>query len=197
MRFMRWTLVLAAVVAFAACGKSQPQQQPAPAPAPPPAEPARESAKPPAPVTMAPKPDDADGTCTLTSTGAFAATETSSAAAQSKFWMSAAELGGANQGFVISCRGKQVRLSFVSNPNTTVALGPKTYTVKGKNPEVALLGRADKSLSDFAGTLAITAFDTSHIAGTVDVTAKQDKGGKVTIKGTFDIKCTHWGKCRH
>jgi hypothetical protein len=76
-----------------------------------------------------------------------------------------------------------------------VELAPKTYKIQGKNPEVSLLGRADKSLSDFAGTIAITAFDTRHVAGTIDVTAKQDKGGSVAIKGSFDIKCVRWGKC--
>jgi len=42
----------------------------------------------------------------------------------------------------------------------------------------------------------ITAFDPSHIAGSIEVAAKQDKGGTVKITGTFDVKCAHSTKCR-
>ena len=183
MRFMRWTLVLAAI---AACGKSDP-----PPPPPPPAPPA-ESAKPPPPVVMAPAGDD--GTCTLSVTGATTLDETTPATAESKFWMDAIDHPAA--GFVVTCKGTKVRLSLVSSPNTTVDYAAKTYSVKGKNPEVSVMGRADKPLSDFAGEVKITAFDPSHIAGSIEVSAKQDKGGSVKISGTFDVKCAHSTKCR-
>ena len=183
MRVMRWTLVLAAI---AACGKSDSYTPPPPAPEPP-------AAKPPAPVVMTPAGDD--GSCTLSVTGAATIDETAPATATSKFWADAVDQPGA--GFVVTCKGTKVRLSLVSSPNTAVDYAAKTYSVKGKNPEVSLLGRADKPLSDFSGEVKITAFDPSHIAGSIEATAKQDKGGSVKISGTFDVKCAHSTKCRH
>jgi hypothetical protein len=183
MRVMRWTLVL---VAIAACGKSDSYTPPPPVPEPP-------AAKPPPPVVMAPQGDD--GSCTLSVTGATTIDETAPATAESKFWMDAVDRPVA--GFVVTCKGTKVRLSLVSSPNTAVDYAAKTYSVKGKNPEVSLMGRADKALSDFAGEVKITTFDPTHIAGSIEVSAKQDKGGTVKITGTFDVKCAHSTKCRH
>jgi len=184
---MRWTLVLALL---AACGKSDPKT--------PPPEPPHEEAKPPPPVVMAPTGDN--GSCTLSATGSVTLDETTPAEAQTKYWMTDAELGSApNPGFVVSCKGKQFRISLVSSPNATVEFKAKDYPVAGKNPDVSVLGRVgDKPLQDFAGKVSITAFDASHIAGTIDLTAKPQQGsGTVAIKGTFDVKCTRWGKCNH
>src|ERR1700710_472707 len=116
MRVMRWTLVLVALVA---CGKSDPVKD-----EPPPPSHAGDEAKPPPPKTMAPAGDQ--GTCTLSVTGAATLDETSPAGGQAKFWMSDAELGiGQQSGFVLTCRGKQVRLSLVESPNTSVEFKPK------------------------------------------------------------------------
>jgi hypothetical protein len=180
---MRWTLVL---VAIAACGKSDSYTPPPPVPEPP-------AAKPPPPVVMAPQGDD--GSCTLSVTGATTIDETAPATAESKFWMDAVDRPVA--GFVVTCKGTKVRLLLVSSPNTAVDYAAKTYSVKGKNPEVSLMGRADKALSDFAGEVKITTFDPTHIAGSIEVSAKQDNGGTVKITGTFDVKCAHSTKCRH
>ena len=165
-----------AVVLVVACTKSEPP----PEPAPPKPEPA------PAPVKMAAAGDG--GTCTLGATGAFTADETiGGSTASSTYWMSDAEKAGRPTGFVLNCAGKQLRLSIAANPNTTVPFGPKTYKLAGKNPELALLGRAGKSLQDFAGTIEVTAFDGHHIAGTIDVNAKQIGGGAVKLAGSFDL----------
>jgi len=174
------------VVLVAACTKSWPPPEPAPAkPEPPPA------------AVKMPAAGDS-GTCSLVATGAFAAEETiaGTTTASSKYWMSDADKAGqVPSGLVVNCNGKQLRLSIVANPNTTVPFGPRTYKLAGKNPELALLGRAGKSLQDFAGTIDVTAFDGHHVAGTIDISAKQIGGGTVKLAGSFDVACTHWGNC--
>lgn len=188
MELMRWTLVLAVV---AGCGKSDPKP-------PPPVEPPKEEAKPPPPKVIAPAGDA--GTCTLSVTGSTTLDETTPADAQTKYWMSEAESGSTPQpGFVVSCKGTKVRLSLVTSPNASIEFKAKDYQVAGKNPDVSILGRvSDKPLQDFAGKVSITAFDASHIAGTFDLTAKPQSGtGRFAIMGTFDVKCTRWGKCNH
>lgn len=188
MGFMRWTLVLAVL---AACGKSDPKT-------PPPEPPPKDEAKPPPPKIMAPA-TGADGNCTLTATGAVSADETTPAEAQAKYWMSDADKGSMEQpGFLVNCKGTKFRLSLVSSPNAAVEFKAKDYTVEGKNPDVSVLGRADKPLQNFTGKVSITAFDASHIAGSIDLAGSLQVGsGTVQIKGTFDVKCTHWGKCNH
>lgn len=130
------------------------------------------------------------GTCTLHATGAFTADETipgSSSSAASKYWLSDDQRGTPMSAITVNCSGKDLRVSFVSNPNGSTPFGVKTYTVQ-RNGDLVLLGRAGKSLADFAGTVDITAFDGAHIAGTLDLTAKQVGGGAVAIKGDFDFR---------
>jgi hypothetical protein len=76
-----------------------------------------------------------------------------------------------------------------------VPYGLKTYDIK-KNGELVPIGRAGDQLSDFAGTVEIDAFDATHVAGTIAVTAKQGLSKKrVTLEGSFDFKCPGMAGC--
>lgn len=159
------------VTALAACSKSEP---PPPPPAPPP-EP------PPKAVKIDPTGDL--GTCSLEATGAFTAQETIPGRPGTKHWSSDEQAG-----LRINCTGKDIRLSIVTKPDATVPFGPKTYVVTARGGDLVLLGRAGKPLADLAGAIDVTAFDGTHLAGTIALTAKQTGGGSVKLGGSFDYK---------
>jgi hypothetical protein len=140
------------------------------------------------------------GSCTLAASGAFTAEETIAGdkkSAASRYWQSEDERAGTPiPALTINCNGKDLRLSIVSAPHAHVPFGLKTYDVGGKTSDVVVLGRAGDQLSDFKGQVVIDAFDAKHVAGTIDITAKQGRGGKrVTIKGSFDYACPGMAGC--
>jgi hypothetical protein len=138
------------------------------------------------------------GSCTVTATGALDVEETSGggpAAVSSKYWLAETEKTGTPAGLVVNCGTKQLRVSIVTKPDTTVPFGPKTYGDR----ELVLLARAGtgKPLTEVTGTVEVTAFDRAHVAGTIALTGKQVKGGAVTLAGHFDLKCAGYGGCAH
>jgi hypothetical protein len=162
---------------IAGCG--HPDDPPAPAPPPPPA-PA------PAPVVRPAAVKD-PGSCTLEVTGALSTKETMAAgpALASKYWRPDEEH---LPPLTINCIGKDVRLSFVASPNGAVPYGPKSYAIAASRGDLVVLGRAGKPLSDFAGTIEVTAFDATHVAGTFALGAKQTGGGAVKLSGSFELR---------
>jgi hypothetical protein len=162
---------------------------------------------PPEPPAKAPEPapprkklEPADyGSCTLKASGAFTAEETIAGdkkSASSKYWQAEDERGVTPMpALTINCTGKDLRLSLVASPNGQVPYGLKTYDIK-KNGELVPIGRAGDQLSDFSGTVEIDAFDATHVAGTIAVTAKQGLSKKrVTLEGSFDFKCPGMAGC--
>ncbi len=140
------------------------------------------------------------GSCTLTASGAFTAEETIAGdrkSAASKYWQAEYERGATPlPALTVNCAGKDLRLSIVSAPHAEVPFGVKTYDVGGKTSELVLLGRAGDQLSDFAGQIVLDAFDGTHVAGTIDITAKQGRSNKrVTIEGSFDLTCPGMAGC--
>ena len=140
------------------------------------------------------------GSCTLKASGAFNAEETIQGdrkSVASKYWQSEDERGATPiPALTINCSGKDLRISIVSAPHADVPYGLKTFDVEGKNSDVVLLGRAGDQLSDFKGTVTLDAFDNKRVAGSMNITAKQGRGGKrVTIEGSFDFACPGMAGC--
>jgi hypothetical protein len=140
------------------------------------------------------------GSCTLKASGAFTGEETipgDKKSTASRYWQSEDERSATPiPALTVNCSGKDMRISVVSSPNAEVPYGIKTYDVDGKNSDVVVLGRAGDQLSDFRGTVAIDAFDSKHIAGTIKINAKQGMSKKrVTIEGTFDFACPGMAGC--
>jgi hypothetical protein len=164
------------------------------APAPPPAK----QAEPPPPRKKI-GPSDF-GSCTLKASGAFTAEETISGdkkSASSRYWQAEDERSGTPiPALTINCNGSKLRLSIVSSPHTDVPYGVKNYDVGGKNSELVLLGRAGDQLSDFRGRIEINTFDSKHVVGTINITAKQGRANRrVTIEGSFDYTCPGMAGC--
>lgn len=139
------------------------------------------------------------GSCTLKASGAFTAEETiegTAKSAASKYWQAEDQRAAVPMpALSINCNGKDLRLSIVAAPHGDVPYGLKTYDIR-KDGELVLIGRAGDQLSDFKGTVQIDAFDGNHVAGTVDITAKQGRGNKrVRIEGSFDYKCPAMANC--
>jgi hypothetical protein len=157
--------------------------------------------KPPEPPPPRKKIGPADfGSCTLKASGAFTAEETipgDKKSVSSKYWQSEDERSAAPlPALTINCSGKDLRLSIVSAPHADVPYGLKTYVIEGKNSEVVLLGRAGDQLSDFKGTVTLDVFDNKHVAGKIQINAKQGMGKKrVTIEGNFDFACPGMAGC--
>ena len=157
-------------------------------------------AKPPEPAPPKKKIAPADfGSCTLKASDGFTAEETipgDKKSASSKYWQAEDERGATPMpALTINCNGKDLRLSLVSSPNGQVPYGLKKYDIK-KNGELVPIGRAGDQLSDFAGTVEIDAFDATHVAGTIHVTAKQGMSKKrVTLEGSFDFRCPGMAGC--
>lgn len=163
----------------------------------PPPEPPPKPAEPPPPKR---KLEPADyGTCTLKASGAFTAEETiqgDKKSVSSKYWQAEDDRAVTPMpALTINCAGKDLRLSLVTSPNGEVPYGLKKYDIK-KNGELVPIGRAGDQLSDFNGTVEINAFDGTHVAGTIAITAKQGLSKKrVTIEGSFDFKCPGMAGC--
>jgi hypothetical protein len=165
---------------------------------PPPPPPEKPAEPPPPPKKLVP---DDFGTCTLKASGGFTAEETiqgDKKSVASKYWQAEDERS-ANplNPLTIVCAGNDVRVSIAASPNADIPYGLKKYDIK-KNGELVLSGRAGDQLSDFNGTVEIDAFDGTHVAGTIDVTAKIGLSKKkVQITGNFDFKCPGMAGCAH
>lgn len=176
------------LLALAACpSKHEPPPEPPPKPAEPP------------PPRKKIGPTDF-GSCTLKASGAFTAEETmpgDAKSAASKYWQAEDERGAIPMpALSVNCAGKDLRVSIVAAPDAQVPFGLKKYDVGGKNSELVLLGRAGDQLSDFKGTVEINDFNSSHVSGTLAITALQGRARKkVTIEGSFDYKCPGMAGC--
>ena len=153
------------------------------------------SSSPPAPARAKPAAVTADsGFCTLEASGAFSGSGTApgdSGSFASKYWSKGAPAGVPSVALLLNCHATaDVHLTIAALPTGDVPFGPKTYTVVPSGGDIAISGRAGSGILHMAGTFAITAWDTKHIAGTVDVSGKRIKGNDdVKITGSFDLPC--------
>ena len=116
--------------------------------------------------------------------------------AASKYWQAEDQRGAVPMpALSVNCAGKDLRISLVASPNGNVPFGLKKYDIR-KDGELVLIGRAGDQLSDFTGTVEINDFNGQHVAGTIAVSAKQGlKNKRVTIDGSFDLKCPGMAGC--
>ena len=147
------------------------------------------------------------GKCDLKTTGALTLSQTSfggRTATNITYWMSADEKSKmpGTDGFVLNCMDKDIKLSVtpIGKPDLQ-PFAPKKYVFKAGHADgaaVSVLFPPQTTLADPAGTIDVTAFDKSHIAGTIELSGKLvGKGakGNVTVTGTFDFKCPGFGAC--
>ncbi len=89
----------------------------------------------------------------------------------------------------INCIGKLGRMTFEPAPGAAVPFGPHTYKIERGTRDYVVFARArDKQLANIEGTIDVTAFDATHIAGTFDL-AGTAGAQRVTLSGTFDFPC--------
>lgn len=163
-----------------------------------------------APAAAAPAPaPPANPECKIEITGAKTATIVGGggmSAASTSYWLAADDkakhaLYGDDPGFLLACLGGKDSLNITSENATaeTLKLGPAKLEVgaPGGKSIIKILGTvATESIMNAKGTIEITAFDTSHIAGKVDLTAKLlPSDGEIKIVGEFDFKCPNLSGC--
>ncbi|MEO7095711.1 MAG: hypothetical protein ABI175_20805 [Polyangiales bacterium] len=159
--------------------------------------------KPPPKKKMGPPADL--GKCTLTVAGGITAEQTApggKSAANVSYWYTPEErknMMGVD-GYVISCSGEKFRFQLLPGGGKLdgMPFAPKTFTfAKGKSDGASvMIAFGQATMSDATGTVAVTALDNRHIAGTVDVAGKVVPGNKqITIKGSFDYVCPGLSAC--
>jgi hypothetical protein len=161
---------------------------------------------PPPPPKKALTPEEL-GKCDLKVTGALTAEQTTfggRSATNVTYWMSEDEkknLMGVD-GFAINCMADKIKLSLtpIGKPDLQ-PFAPKKYVFKGGHSDgaaISVLFPPQTTLGDPNGTVDITAFDKSHIAGTIELSGKlMGKGakGSATVSGSFDFKCPGFSGC--
>jgi hypothetical protein len=196
---MRTSLALALALVVA-CGPKKEDIPSGPGPA---EEPAAPAAKPPPPAKHALTVAEL-GTCHLTASGAVTADQTTPggrSATNVSYWLTEAErkkMMGVD-GFVVNCIGPDIKFQLVpgGGKQDGMPFAPKRYDfVKGKGDANIMAAFGKASLTAPTGTIDITAFDTHHIVGTVDVTGKLTPGnGDVKLTGSFDLACPGFSGC--
>lgn len=156
----------------------------------------------------APAADAALGKCDVEFSGGATAKYTaygSKSAVLTDHWMNDAERaamkldGIAGQVFMLACRSDDSHLSLSrSKSGPEIPLGPKDYLIDATNPFLNVLATTHhKGILELAGVVHVTAFDGSHIAGSIDVTGHMYKStDPVHVTATFDYKCPGFGGCK-
>jgi hypothetical protein len=144
------------------------------------------------------------GTCHLTASGAVTADQTTPggrAATNISYWYSADDqktMMGVN-GFVVNCNGPDIRFSIVpgGGKQDGMPFKAKKYVFdKGKGDANVMTGFGKATMATPSGTIDITAFDSHHIAGTIDLSGKLTPGsGDVKLSGSFDLGCPGFSAC--
>jgi hypothetical protein len=142
------------------------------------------------------------GNCHLTASGAVSADQTTPggrAATNISYWYSPDEqktMMGVD-GFVVNCNGSDIRFSMVpgGGKQDGMPFKAKTYTFdKGKGDANLMIGFGKQQLTNPSGKVDITAFDSHHIAGTVDLAGKLGNADE-KISGQFDLVCPGLSAC--
>lgn len=200
-------LGVAALVFVVSCGGKKEEATPAPASAS--AKPEMTGEKP------AAKPDDkpADkpvdtsrGTCKIVTTGAVAVEQTSGNSGPSTIsvvqWLppeTRKQLGYGDEGLILNCLGKDARINILTKRDQPFPMKPGSYQV-GKGGSMTVMGAlgprgSETHLSTVDGTIEITAFDASRIAGKGTLKAKALAGkGDIELAIDFDMQCTQCPK---
>ena len=195
---MRTQLALVIVV-LSACG---PKKEDIPENPPP----VQESAEPrPAPPPVKKAPTLAEmGTCHLQASGAVKVDQTTPGgrpATNVSYWLSEAEqknMMGVD-GFVVNCIGPEMKFQIVpgGGKKDGMPFKPKRYDFdKGKGDANVMVAFGKQTLTQATGSIDITAFDSHHIVGAVDLAGKlAPGGGDVKLTGSFDLTCPGFSAC--
>jgi hypothetical protein len=144
------------------------------------------------------------GTCHITASGAVTADQTSKGgkdATNISYWYTAEEqksMMGVD-GFVINCKGDAVKFSLVpgGGKKDGMPFKPKKYDfAAGKGDGGLMIAFGKQQLDKPTGSIDITAFDSHHIAGTIDLSGTLAPGGGAEkLTGTFDLVCPNLSAC--
>ena len=142
------------------------------------------------------------GTCHLTASGAVSADQTTNggrSATNVSYWYSPDELKTMMgvDGFVVNCMGPDISFRIVPGGGKEHAMPfkPKKYDFdKGKGDAAVIVSFGKKTLDNPSGSVDITAFDSHHIAGTIDISGKLG-GADEKVTGQFDLVCPGLSKC--
>jgi hypothetical protein len=155
-----------------------------------------------------PEPPSDYGSCTITVGGAITLEQTSpggTSKSVTSYWFAADDKRNVmfpegKIGLVLNCTDKQLSLNILTKlaTKTSFPFGPKKYELKksGRN-ELYVLGTIGKtSVMGATGTIDITTFDASRIAGAIDLKATTlPDDGDITLVGSFDFKCPGFSGC--
>ena len=192
---------LLAVVVLAACGtpdkEDYKKEKPVEEATPPPTTVAK-------PVAKKKHGVDELGTCHLTASGAVSADQTTKGgidATNISYWYTPAEqktFMGVD-GFVINCKGADIKFSLVpgGGKKDGMPFKPKKYDIAaGKGDATLMIAFGKQTLDKPTGSIDITAFDSHHIAGTIDLSGSLlPGGGAEKLAGTFDLICPDLSAC--
>ena len=190
------------VVAAVACKSDEDYKKQKP-PEPEEAPEVAEKKPPPPPPKKVLKPEEM-GECKLTATGAVKAEQVTMGgqkATNVSYWYTEAERNNMMgvDGFAVNCHGPDIKFSIIpgGGKKDGMPFAPKKYTfAKGKGDANVMVNFGNKTMDTPTGTVDITAFDKTHIAGTIDLTGKLvPGGGSVKLSGTFDLKCPGFSGC--
>jgi len=186
------------LVTLAACSTPEKEDytkdKPVEAPAPPPT-----TTK--AAVKKAHTPEEL-GTCHMNATGAVTAELTSQGgknATNVSYWYTADEqkLMAGVDGFVIDCKGADFEFKVVpgGGKKDGMPFKPKKYDfAAGKGDGVLMITFGKHTFDKPTGSIDVTAFDSHHIAGTVDLSGTLN-GAAEKITGNFDLICPDLSGC--
>jgi len=162
--------------------------------------------EPPPPPKPKKNPPPADlGSCKLSVSGGITAEQTTPGgkdATNVAYWYTPEErknMMGVD-GYVVNCKGDQFRFSLLPGGGKLdgMPFAPKKFTfTKGKSDGAnVMLAFGQATLADPSGTVEITALDSRHIAGTVDLSGKVVPGNKqIKLTGSFDLVCPGLSAC--
>src|SRR3569833_948401 len=142
------------------------------------------------------------GTCHMNATGAVTAELTSQGgknATNVSYWYTADEqkLMAGVDGFVIDCKGADFEFKVVpgGGKKDGMPFKQKKYDfAAGKGDGVLMIMFGKKPLDKPTGSIDVTAFDSHHIAGTVDLSGTLN-GAAEKITGNFDLICPDLSGC--
>jgi len=205
MRCMRTPLAALALLLLvpASCKKYDKSDDPDPpgmTPTRDPAAAAPPKAAPPPPKKVL-KPEEL-GSCKLNATGAITKEQTSPggrSATNVTYWMSPEEKASlmGTDGFVVNCHGPDIKFSLLpAGKKDGMPFKPKKYTIAKSGNDASVMVLFGKVTLEATGTVDVTAFDSHHIAGTIDLKGKLvPGGGEVKLTGSFDLVCPGFGAC--
>lgn len=154
-------------------------------------------------------PDTSYGTCRVVATGALAFEQESPHTGGSMLnifqWHSPEmrqNMKYPDEGMILNCLGKDVRLNVMTRPRVAFPMKPGTYGVGTADAGLFVTGQitkpgGDLSVTKSTGQVEITHFDDDRIAGKGTVTVQtMPDSGESKLEISFDLKCYGLSGCK-